>query len=294
MVDSVFSQTGRIYRLTVGDPTSGKGFEIHNLTIAFEVIKASDNSKKNSNSATIEIYNLSRDNQNFLEKPYIKAHLEVGYFSTGLKSLYKGEVVLASTKNADDGSSVTELRFEGSYKDLTFSTLSKSIAPHKTCRDAIEEVARAIPNVSKNVLNGNAINSRLIYGYPLHSSARNSLDELAKCYNFEWQIDGDTLYVNDVNGSHTRNTKNVYVLNESSGLLGRPFPVLTKDKSNKDKSNSKQFQVKILLNPELVAGSTIKVEYENINGLFKVDEIRHSGSNNSDEWFSEIICSLLE
>ena len=118
------SQTGRIYKLTVGDPKEGKGFEIQNLTVSFDVVKSSDNSKKNINNATIQIYNLSRENQKFLERPYIQATLDVGYFDTGLKRLLTGEVVLANTKKTNDGTSITELRFEGSYKDLTLSMLS--------------------------------------------------------------------------------------------------------------------------------------------------------------------------
>ena len=74
-----------------------------------------------------------------------------------------------------DGSTITDMRFEGSYKDLNLSQLSKTIAPNRTCREAIEEIAVSIPEVSRNVFNGNAINTKLIYGYPLHSSARRSL-----------------------------------------------------------------------------------------------------------------------
>lgn len=292
------SQTGRIYKLTVGDPKEGKGFEIQNLTVSFDVVKSSDNSKKNINNATIQIYNLSRENQKFLERPYIQATLDVGYFDTGLKRLLTGEVVLANTKKTNDGTSITELRFEGSYKDLTLSMLSTTIAPNRTCRDAVEEISKSLPNVSKNVLNGSAIDSKLIYGYPLHSSARQALDDLAKCYRFEWQVDNETLYVNDINSSHSRDTKLVQVINERSGLIERPYAILTKDTSVKVKKGEtrpmlKQLQLKILLNAELVAGSTIKVQYEDIDAFYRVDEVRHSGSNNEDEWYSDIQCTFL-
>ena len=46
------SQVGRIYKLTVGNVNTGKGFEVQDLTISFEVVKSSDNSKKNANNAT--------------------------------------------------------------------------------------------------------------------------------------------------------------------------------------------------------------------------------------------------
>lgn len=293
------SQVGRIYKLTVGNVNTGKGFEVQDLTISFEVVKSSDNSKKNANNANISIYNLSRDNQAFLERtPYIRATLEVGYIATGLTRIISGEVVITTTVKQGDGSTITDMRFEGSYKDLNLSQLSKTISPNRTCREAIEEIAVSIPEVSRNVFNGNAINTKLIYGYPLHSSARRSLDDLAKCYNFEWQIDNETLYINDLDGVHTRNTKRVYVLNESSGLIGRPYPVLTSDMSVKktkgvDRPKLKQLELKILLNPTLVAGSAIKIQYEDIDGLYKVDEVRHYGSNASNEWYSDLRVSML-
>ena len=39
------SQVGRIYKLTVGNVNTGKGFEVQDLTISFEVVKSSDNSE---------------------------------------------------------------------------------------------------------------------------------------------------------------------------------------------------------------------------------------------------------
>ena len=84
-------------------------------------------------------------------------------------------MVITTTVKQGDGSTITDMRFEfPCYKDLNLSQLSKTIAPNRTCREAIEEIAVSIPEVSRNVFNGNAINTKLIYGYPLHSSARRS------------------------------------------------------------------------------------------------------------------------
>ena len=99
---TVLYQKDRIYKLTVGDYKNGKGIEITNLQIRFDCNKSADNKKK-SNSAAVEVFNLSQRSLQLLQSDFVSCMLEVGYVDTGLVMLFKGNVTsLNTTKQGND------------------------------------------------------------------------------------------------------------------------------------------------------------------------------------------------
>lgn len=86
----------RCYILTVGDYNNGKGIKIDSrdyqrpLQLTFSVDKSSDNKHNTGNTASIEIYNLSPDQEQMLESRFLQAELHVGYNNgEGFKLLVK-------------------------------------------------------------------------------------------------------------------------------------------------------------------------------------------------------------
>ena len=69
-------QRNRQYLLTVGDTSIGEGLEINNLQITFDISKSSSNKDK-TNSAAIEIYNLSDDSLKLIDVDYPAARFSV-------------------------------------------------------------------------------------------------------------------------------------------------------------------------------------------------------------------------
>ena len=53
-------QINRVYELIVGNAVSGEGLQINDLQCTFDISKSSSNKDK-TNSASIEIYNLSNE-----------------------------------------------------------------------------------------------------------------------------------------------------------------------------------------------------------------------------------------
>jgi hypothetical protein len=115
MVDLV--QKDRIYELKVGDTSTGNGLLItNNLQISFDVSKSSSN-KDRTNSATIEIVNLSDESLKLIDVDYPFASLSAGYRAIGLKQLISGQVTDVSTrKNGTDR--ITQLTIGSAYTKL--------------------------------------------------------------------------------------------------------------------------------------------------------------------------------
>lgn len=286
-------QRNRQYRLTVGDYKTGNGLLIEDLQVTFDISKSTNN-KNRTNSATIEIYNLSEESLKVLDTDYPAAVFEAGYLDTGgPKRLFAGQVTNVSTRKSGTDI-VCQLTMGSGYTELNHETLSDVVPPGNNVQDAIEKLRKAI-GADRGVYNGTNLNNEIIYGYPLSGTPKEMLDELAEKYQLDWQLDDGVLYVHDNDRAATEQFQLAYVISPFTGLIERPYRVSgDKRRSKKDKVKKPGVQLKILLNPEIKAGDIIQIEEGLLKGWYKVDSIRHTGSWRGDNWYTEIKGSSLE
>ena len=299
-------QFDRQYALTVGDYKNGNGLKFTDHHITFDVSKSSSN-RDSGNSASIEIYNLSKDELKTFETEYLYCALEVGYkgkyqeAGIPLAQLFSGEVVQMMTRKSGTDI-VTQLILGSGYTDLNFSSLSTTVPAGKTVKDVINEVIKGMPGVSRGIFNGTNLNNPVVFGYPLTGSSRQMLDEITEANDLEYHVDNGILYVNDKKGA--LNTKaQATVLNQATGLIDTPYFIVggrTHRGRNKDSdSKKKQFirqgiYFSCLLNPEIAPGRIVKLESDDVSGYFKIDSARYSGSYHGGDWRIDGYCSLVQ
>lgn len=287
-------QFKRFYRLTIGDYKTGQGIKVTDLQISFDISKSADNSVK-SNSASIEIYNLSDNSLKILETEYPVAILEVGYGSVdNLKILFAGKVGDITTRKSG-ADRVTQLVIGSSYTELNHEAISKLVPAGGTVKTVVEELVKAFPNIKRGVYSGTNLNSVLINGYPLSGTLRAELNRLAKNYRLSWQIDDDVLYVTDSSRATSENFNSAFVISPKHGLIEIPY--YTSGKKNKMKDDVDKIQgvqFNMLINAEVPVGGIIKLEDTIITGWFRVDNIRYSGSYRGGDWLQEVFCTSLE
>jgi len=295
-------QFNRVYSLVVG--TKDDAIEINNLHITFDVVKTSSN-KDRKNSAWVEIYNLSEGRRRSLEQPYVQVRLKVGYVDTGLYTLFSGQVVNISTSKVTPYLSkrsgadiVTRLEIDEFYTELNGEAVSRIVPEGRTVKTVIEEVVKELEGVTKTRYGGNNIHISLPNGYPAYGTPRQILDNLSEEYDIEWQIDDSVLYVSDVGGSYMRDRSGVPLIGQTSGLIGRPEFInedarrLRRQVKGKTPKYSEEKQnhlrLKILLNPTIVAGSIVKLDFDTLSGYYKVTEVTHKGGYRDIEWSSTL------
>ncbi|MNQ49024.1 hypothetical protein D3C85_629150 [compost metagenome] len=284
---AIIYQRHRTYSLIVGD-RNGDGFEISNdLNISFDINKVSSN-KDRTNNATIEVTNLSKERQKWLEQPYIGVVLSVGYHNTTVKRLFAGQAVNVSTRKSGIDT-ITQIQLGSGYVELNHQNISKVVPEGKTVKEAINETVKDIPGINRTVFNGVNINSPLLDGYPVSGTGREVLDELAKAYELDWNLDDGVLQVYDSSGTATDDLNTAFVISRSSGLIDLPYFVQGDVRRKKDdKAKKAGVQVKILLNPEIVPGSIVKIEDENFNGFYKVSSLRSYGEWRGNDWYTDL------
>lgn len=286
-------QRNRQYKLIIGDSQSGDALEIDQLQVTFDISKSTNN-KNRTNSATIEVTNLSEEHLKVLDTDYPAAIFEAGYLDTGgPKRLFAGQVTNVSTRKSGTDT-VTSIAMGSGYTFLNHDTLSDVVPPGNNVKDAIEKLRKAI-GADRGVYNGTNLNNEIIYGYPLSGTPKEMLDEFAEKYQLDWQLDDGVLYVHDSDRAATEQFQLAYVISPFTGLIERPYRVSgDKRRSKKDKVKKPGVQLKILLNPDIKAGDIIQIEEGLLKGWYKVDSIRHTGSWRGDNWATEIKGSSLE
>jgi hypothetical protein len=287
-------QINRVYELVVGDSKSGDALLISNsLQVTFDISKSSSNKDK-TNSAAIEITNLSSESLKLLDADYPAAVFSAGYAGTGIKRIFAGQVTNVTTRKSGTDR-VTQIQMGSGYTDLNHQVMSQLVAPGRTVRDVAEDIRKAIPNVSRGVFNGTNLNNAVIYGYPLTGTPKEMLDELSRKYGLHWQIDEDILYVHDNDRANTENFTEAYVISKYTGMIETPYRVSGDvARGSKDKTKKQGAQVKLLLNPDIIPGDIVKLEDTLINGWFRVDSLRHTGGWRDRGWYTHLDLSALE
>lgn len=286
-------QKNRQYKLIIGNYQTTNALEIDALQVTFDISK-SVNNKKKTNSASIEVYNLTDDQLKILDTDYPAAVFSAGYADTGgPKRLFAGQVNNVTTRKSGTDR-VTQIQMGSGYTELNHEVLSQVVPAGKNVEAAIEELRKAI-GADRGVYNGTNLNNQMIYGYPLSGTPKEMLDELSEKYNLNWQLDGDVLYVNNNDRANTENFNQAYVISEFTGMVDIPYrATLNKGRSKKDKVKKPGVQFKILLNPAITAGDIIRLEDTLITGWYKVEDIRHTGSWRSNPWYTQISATTLE
>lgn len=285
-------QVNRQYSLKIGKGSTG--IEITGLHITFKVSKGGDNKNK-TNKATVKIYNLSQEHQKYIETPFSECVLSVGYLGTGMHRLFAGQITVAGTEK-EGSDTVTEIQLDTLYSDLNHKTVSKTAPSGVTAKGVIENLVKEMEGVSRVVFSGKNISKSFVDGYPLVGSPRQILNELCEALQIDWQIDDGIMYIQDAGTSYMADNSKAFKISETSGLIERPyFDQIEKQRGKKDKLRAARngLKLKILLNPALVAGSIVYIEYGDKTGYYKIERLTHSGEFFGNDWSTDLVCGTI-
>lgn len=282
----------RIYKLVLGDASTGDAISITELEIRFEITKFADN-KRGKNTGSIEVFNLSDATIAALEVDYLYCEFYVGYYDTGLVKLISGNVVECRTMNRGVDT-VTQIIMGEGFSQLNLEKLSDFVAPGDTKRDVIAKIASKMPNVTVGACAGPHLDDPMPYGYPLTGTPQQMLNELCEADRLEWRINNDTLNISEENGLSSPDTSTATYLSESTGLLDIPFKTSGEGvRIKKDKTRKQGIQFKALCNASIMPGSIVNIVSKKINGYYRISSIRYSGDYEGMEWYIDAFCNII-
>lgn len=283
-------QFDRKYKLQVGDRQTGEGLTIDTLRVSFSVRKSSNNKDK-IDKCSISVYNLSYESLAVLESEYPVAILSCGYKNNVVRLFYGEITQVETTKSGTDR--ITKIKITPSFSDLTHKLMSELVPENGTVLDAIEAVRRNT-SLAKGTYKGKSLNTPIVYGYPLSGTPRQMLDQITSAYNLEWKIEGQSLYINSPTSVQDEILELAPVISETTGLISAPyFFTGTEGQSKKDKEKTRGVRFRALINPNVLPGTIVKIEYKDVSEFLRVQEVEFTGDTGTGgkAWYMDCLCA---
>jgi hypothetical protein len=246
------------------------------MRVAFSLEKTI---KAEPNKGEITVSNLAEATRAELQRKPLAVRLEAGYDGE-LERLFVGDARYVQSKR-DGASWLTMIQLGDGERSYQFGRVNRSFRRGITVGAAIREVASAMGlPVTVNANLTELDQKQFVSGLTLFGPGRRELTRLLQPHGREWSIQDGRLQI--LTAEEARFDQAVLV-SQDTGMIGSPeFGVPEK------KGGKPALSVKMLLYPGLTPGGRIQVVSNNINGLFRIEKVRHSGDTHGEEWYSEI------
>lgn len=274
----------RVYRLLVGQKGQDRGLEITDLHISFDIQKTA---KKNPNTGSIKVWNLRKDTRAQLEKPDTRVVLYAGYAEdAGPLLIFKGDVTYAYSK-VDGPDIITEFELGDGSQEIRDTTISVGYAANVKSTNVLNDVSKKMG--LPLTLPSNAPERTWTNGLSYYGPTSGLLDKVTQGTGLEWSIQNGNLQVIQQGMVTTRHGVELAL---DSGLIFSPERIRKAKKATKKKASTKKeydgWNVKSLLMPQLIPGDRIKLTSRFVEGIFRIQEIKHTGDSHEGDWISEM------
>ena len=259
---------------------------LEGVRISFE-IEMTDN--RTTNTAKIDVYNLSQETIGLLEQKDASCILKIGYDDEELSTLFIGNIV--EFEHDFTGSDViTKITCKDGYIPLTEKKLSLSFAADSTTKQIIDKIVAEL-NLTKG--DYSTIPSYVYkQGFSFIGSPGKALELVLSRIGYEWTIINNVLVISKENESN--NATIMQFLSSATGLLDKPKRFKDKQirviKTSATKKNKllDGWKIKSLIIPSIQPKSLISVESDELEGIFLVKAVKFSGDTHDNTWYAEI------
>ena len=298
MTVSANSQWMRQVQVVVG--SGGSGLLIDQLKIDFEIRKSI---QPTPNTALIKIYNLSPNNENSISKEFTEVILNAGY-QNNVRIVFRGNIKHVF-KYKEKTDYITEIEAADGDEDYRNAYLNLSLSAGTSRSHVITQAVGSFGTTKQGF--SDIDDYTHIRGVVLTGNTRTILDKLAKDAGANWSIQDGQLTIVKTTGV-LPNT--AIVVNSDTGMLDAP------------EVNDKGIGVKCLMNPQIACNGAIQLNNNDIrirerkvsilssasskksaanqtparldpDGIYKVIQLIHRGTNRGNEWVTEMRCLAL-
>ena len=281
------SQFDRIANVKIfGSETDISDLEIQisKLRIEFAVKKTET---PDSNSCTINIYNLSENTRNLIDRVDKIMILEAGYSeSSGLETLFVGNISNI-THSINKPNVITKVESNDGEKALQNARSALSYSGATSVKQMLKGVIRDFNIGEKVKLDLIPFTDKILNnGFNFIGSTKTIMDKLTKMVGLQWSIQN-----NEIKVYKEDETDNFTIINltPDTGLIGSPEKINIKKSKKKGFADVNGWKVSSLLQPKIEPGGRITIESKNITGsLFKVLNVEHNGDTHGGGWQSNM------
>jgi hypothetical protein len=276
----------RQVEVTIG-PKGGKGVKINGNKISFEIEKTD---KPESNTAKIQIYNLSRDTHDKICVAGSHCTLKAGYADETVAAILFGDVVKGTRKKSGTDY-VTEIEVKDGRVAVMAGQVSVSYAKDTEALAIVQDMIDAIGFPSK----GTELippDSKYPGAFSDIGQAADILRKVLNKYELRYTIQNEMVYIlKDGEASESTGLR----LTPETGLLTAPQPVSDKtEETDTTQEAPNKWAYRTMLFPQLIPGAACKVESSTITTEMKVTKAKFTGDNWLSDFAIDIESEVLE
>ncbi len=275
----------RNVEVTIG-PRGGEGIKINELKIAFEIEKTD---MPESNTAKVQIYNLSKETHDKISVAGNHCTLKAGYTDETITAILFGDVVKGSRQKSGNDY-VTEIEVKDGRVAVMAGQVSVSYAKKTDVLTIVQDLIAAIGLPSKGT---ELIPSDAKYrgGFSDIGQAADILRKVLNKYELRYTIQNEMIYI--LKGGEVTESSGL-LLTPESGLLTIPQPISDKtEETDTEKEAVNKWSFKTMLFPQLIPGAACKVESSAITTEMKITKAKFVGDNWSADFAIEIEAEVL-
>jgi hypothetical protein len=265
---------------TIG-PKGGEGVKINGLKIAFEIEKTD---KPDSNTAKMQIYNLSKDTHDKIAVAGNHCALKAGYADETITAILFGDVVKCTRKKSGTDY-ITEIEVKDGRVAVMAGQVSISYAKDTDALTIAQDLIDAIGLPSKGT---ELIPSDAKYpgSFSDIGQAADILRKVLNKYDLKYTIQNEMIYILK-EGEAAESTG--LRLAPETGLLTIPQPVSDKtEETDTTKEAVNKWAFRTMLFPQLIPGAACKVESSSITTEMKITKAKFTGDN----WLSDFAIDI--
>lgn len=259
---------------------------IEDCKIKFEIIKSSN---PKENTAKIEIYNLAPDTRRMITEEESICRILAGYSKNeGLIEIGQGDISKIK-HNRDKTEVVTEMYLAEGIRTTRTKPVSFGYGYNTNLKlsTILQEITKQTGKQFKTIdIDENKV---ITTGYSDVGSLDYVMNNLAVNFNFSWSMQNGIIFIK---GDKSSTKREVLLLSPETGLILHPESVkkISKklEKSEITKMSKKSRSVQCLLQPKLQIHDVIRLQSQDINGLFEVQKITHNGDMRGNDWYSSL------
>lgn len=259
---------------------------IEDCKIKFEIIKSA---KPKENMAKIEIYNLAPETRRMITEEESICRILAGYSKNeGLIEIGQGDISKIK-HNRDKTEVVTEMYLAEGIRTTRTKPVSFGYGYNTNLKlsTILQEITKQTGKQFKIIdIDENKV---ITTGYSDVGSLDYVMNNLAVNFNFSWSMQNGIIFIK---GDKSSTKREVLLLSPETGLILHPESVkkVSKklEKSEITKMSKKSRSVQCLLQPKLQIHDVIRLQSQDINGLFEVQKITHNGDIRGNDWYSSL------
>jgi len=231
------------------------------------------------NTCDIKIRNVAPATRAALQRDGVVITLDAGHDGVA-RRLFSGDLNRCySQKDGTDW--VTEIEATDGGRAFAFARVNRSFKSGATIIQVIREAASSMGlELSKEVLASEELKQQFAAGFALNGRTRDELTRLLAPFGYGWSIQDGRLQILRDDEARDDVAK---LVGQDQGMIGSPI-----FGNGAKKGDPPRRSVKMLLYPELTPGGKVQVQSRQLEGLFRIQKVKHALDFEGQEWSTEI------